>query len=66
MAIKALDLMPGARCNWIDHPERLVFMGRKLYPDGMWYQFAKVETPDTCWSEVRVHQLVDFEFTKEE
>lgn len=62
--MKALDLKLGGRYNWIGQPERLVFMGRKLYPDGYWYQFAKVEAPDVCWSEVRIEQLAQFEETK--
>ena len=62
--MKALDLKVGGRYNWIGQPERLVFMGRTLYLNGFWYQFAKVETPEVCWCEVRIEQLAQVEETK--
>ena len=57
-------LKVGGRYNWRGQPERLVFMGRKLHPDGLWYQFAKVDSPSVCWSEVRVSDLPSFEETR--
>lgn len=58
------QLTIGGFYNWKNQPERLVYMGPKLYPDGTWFQFAKVETPYKCWSEVRASDLVNFEETK--
>lgn len=55
----------GGRYNWIGQPERLVYLGRTLYSNGYWYQFAKVESPDVVWCEVRSNQLDQFEETKE-
>jgi hypothetical protein len=54
----------GGFYNWKNQPERLVYMGSKMYPDGVWYQFAKIEDPHRCWSEVRGFELVYFEETK--
>jgi len=34
----------GDKCNWINQPERLVYMGKK----GAWNQFAKIDTPHHC------------------
>lgn len=53
------------RYNWIGQPERLIFLGRCLYPDGFWYQFAKVDDPNGVWCEVRKGDLVRFERTKD-
>lgn len=63
--MKASDLVVGGKYNWQNQPERLVYMGRKLYPNGWWFQFAKVEEPDVCWSEVREYELSLFEQTVE-
>lgn len=58
----------GGRYNWIGQPERLIYMGKKYYPGDRrtWHQFAKVEAPDVCWSEVLEDQLESFERTKEQ
>lgn len=59
------DLKIGGRYNWIGQPERLVYMGIKQY-DGdprTWYNFAKVDKPDTCWCEVLAEDLKGFEKT---
>ncbi len=54
----------GGRYNWIGQPERLVYIGIKLYPDGIWHQFAKVgETK--VWCEVRKSDFDRFERTKD-
>lgn len=62
--MKIEDLKPGGRYNWISQSERLIFLGRCLYPDGFWYQFAKVEEPTKVWCEVRLEELKSFEVTK--
>ena len=56
----------GGRYNWIGQPERLVYMGKKHYPGDRrtWHQFAQVEAPDVCWSEVLEDQLECFESTE--
>jgi len=53
------SLKVGKRCNWIGQTERLVYMGTKLYPGDRrtWHQFAKVDTPHKCWSEVLAGDL---------
>jgi len=52
--------------NWIGQPERLVYMGEARYRGDtrVWHQFAKVETPTVCWSEVLTSDLGMFEETK--
>ena len=65
---KGQALMPaiGGLYNWKGQPERLVYMGTTRYPGDQrtWHQFAKVETPYMCWSEVLTSELAMFEETK--
>lgn len=53
----------GGRYNWKGQRERLVYVGRKLYPDGYWHQFEKVEKRGVVWCEVRENDLDRFEET---
>ena len=58
------DLVVGGRYNWKGQPERLVYMGTKTYPgNGTWHQFAKVDEPEVCWSEVVSADIPMFEAT---
>lgn len=52
--------------NWVNQPERLVYLGTKHYRGDprTWHQFAKVEAPHICWSEVLTSELAGFEETK--
>lgn len=61
-------LHKGKLCNFKNQPERLVFMGRKLYPGDRrtWFQFAKVESPDEVWSEILQSGLHLIEETQQE
>ena len=63
---QALTPAIGGFYNWIDQPERLVYMGAERYSGDPrnWHQFAKVETPHMCWSEVLTSDLASFEETK--
>ncbi len=40
--------------NWVNQPERLVYLGTKHYRGDprTWHQFAKTESPNTVWCEV--------------
>ena len=62
------SLHKGKLCNFKNQPERLVFMGRKLYPGDprTWFQFAKVASPDEVWSEILQSGLHLIEETPEE
>ena len=62
---QAITPLKGGHYNWIGQPERLVYMGAKRYPGDprTWHQFAKVETPEVCWSEVLTADLASFEET---
>jgi hypothetical protein len=53
----------GGRYNWKGQPERLVYMGLCEPRNGCWHQFAKVEAPTVCWSEVTDADLSSFEET---
>ena len=53
----------GKRYNWKNQPERLVYLGDNLSCNGYWHQFAKVESPDVVWCEVKGDQLHSFEET---
>lgn len=61
-------LRVGGKYNWRDQPERLIYMGRKVYPRDyrFWHQFAKVEAPDEVWCEVLAEDLHLFEETKDQ
>ena len=62
---QALTPAIGGLYNWKGQPERLVYMGARRYPGDQrtWHQFAKVETPEVCWSEVLTADLASFEDT---
>ena len=53
----------GGRYNWKGQPERLVYMGLCEPRNGRWHQFAKVDAPTVCWSEVTDDDLRSFEAT---
>jgi hypothetical protein len=61
--MKPEDLKIGGRYNWRYQPERLTYMGTRHYPGDRrrWHQFALVEKPGVCWSEVLDGDLVSFE-----
>ena len=62
---QAITPLKGGLYNWKGQPERLVYMGARRYPGDprTWHQFAKVETPEVCWSEVLTADLASFEET---
>ena len=62
---QAITPLKGGLYNWKGQPERLVYMGARRYPGDQrtWHQFAKVETPEVCWSEVLTADLASFEET---
>lgn len=55
----------GGRYNWRHQSERLIYLGTMHYPGDRrrWHQFALVEKPDVCWSEVLDEDLPHFEET---
>jgi len=55
----------GNKYNWIGQPERLIYLGDNFSGNGFWHQFAKVETPNVVWCEVKGNQLHLFEETKD-
>ena len=52
----------GNHYNW-KHDKRnvLVYLGKNLSGNGMWHQFAKVETPTKVWCEILDNQLSQIE-----
>ena len=65
MSLTPQSLKRGERYNWKNQPERLVYIGTARYPGDyrVWFQFAKVESPDVCWSEVLATDLESIEPT---
>ena len=57
------DMKVGGRYNWINQPERLIYLGRNWSGNGYWNQFAKVEYPTIVWCEVLDSDLQMFEVT---
>ena len=64
---QAITPLKGGLYNWKGQPERLVYMGTRRYPGSQstWHQFAKVEAPHMCWSEVLTSELAMIEETKD-
>ena len=56
----------GGKYNWKGQPERLVYLGKKLYPGDRrtWHQFAKIDALGKVWSEVLEQDLHMIEETK--
>lgn len=46
----------GKRYNWKNQKERLIYIGTEI-SNGLWYQFAKIDKPNTVWCEVREKDL---------
>jgi hypothetical protein len=51
MEERELKLIKGKKYNWINQPERLIYLGNNWSGNGYWHQFAKVETPTEVWCE---------------
>ena len=60
------SLCVGGEYNWINQPERLVYLGHNWSSNGYWHQFAKVESPKTVWCEVLYSDLKMIEKTLKE
>jgi len=56
-----MKLTIGGAYNWIDQPERLIYIGKK----GVWHQFRKVDEPIwKVWCEILTEDLHMIEETK--
>lgn len=60
------NLVYGGKYNWQGQPERLAYLGKIRDHQSCpgWHQFAKVDSPNKVWCEVRSEDLVSFEETK--
>jgi len=47
-----VTIEPGEKCNFINQPERLIYIGRVWSGNGYWNQFKKVGE-NTVWSELQ-------------
>jgi len=63
-----MKLEIGGRYNWKNQPERLIYVGAKLYTfyGRRWHQFVKVDEPSKVWCEVLDEDLHMLEETKGE
>lgn len=55
----------GGKYNWVNQPERLIYLGNNWSSNGYWHQFAKVESPEIVWCEVLDEDLNGIEETKD-
>ena len=55
----------GGKYNWINQPERLVYLGNNWSGNGFWHQFAKVESPKEIWCECLDSDLNGIEATSD-
>ncbi len=53
-------LVVGGKYNWVNQPERLIYLGKK----GSWHQFKKIGDPREVWCEVLDEDLPSIEETK--
>lgn len=56
------DMRIGARYNWRNQPERLIYLGKK----GCWHQFELVTWPGNVWCEILDYDLKSIEETQQE
>lgn len=42
----------GSRYNWVNQPDRLIYLGRNWSGNGYWHQFSKIGDPRPVWCEV--------------
>lgn len=48
----------GGFYNWKhDRKTRLVYLGNNFSGNGFWHQFAKVESPNEVWCEIKAPEL---------
>lgn len=59
-----MRLKIGDKYNWINQPERLVYLGYNFSSNGRWHQFAEVAAPEKVWCECLKSDLINIEKTK--
>jgi hypothetical protein len=64
MVMNKESLKVGEKYNWVNQPERLIYLGENFSGNGYWHQFAKVEYPEIVWCEVLSTDLRMLEQTK--
>jgi len=62
--LEGIKMKKGGKYNWINQPERLIYLGHNFHGNGYWHQFALVESPFKVWCEVQDSDLESFEETK--
>ena len=55
----------GAKYNWKNQPERLIYVGYNWSGNGKWHQFEKVDSPGVVWCELLDSDLSMMEETEE-
>lgn len=61
--MKPEEMIIGGRYNWVNQPERLVYVGMCEPRNGRWHQFELVDKPGKVWCEVQPGDLAMFEET---
>lgn len=59
------NLNVGGKYNWINQPERLIYLGNNYSGNGYWHQFSKVGSPKIIWCECLDSDLVGIMETRE-
>lgn len=60
-----MQMKIGGKYNWKNQPERLIYLGDNFSGNGYWHQFAKIDSPEEIWCEVKGDDLHFFEETDE-
>ena len=62
--MKPCDFITGEKYNWKNQDERLVYLGNNWSGNGFWHQFAKVESSEVVWCEIKSQNLFMIEKTQ--
>lgn len=57
-------LIVGGRYNWINQPDRLIYLGHNWSGNGYWHQFKKIDDSRPVWCEITDAELPMIEETK--
>lgn len=54
----------GGKYNFVNQPERLIYLGNNFSGNGYWHQFSLIESQETVWCEVLDSDLKNIEESK--
>ena len=55
--VETINLKRGEKYNWVNQPERLIYIGHNISGNGYWFQFALIDSPTEVWCECKASDL---------